>query len=164
MKTLYLIRHAKSSWKDVYSRDFDRSLNKRGLHDAPLIGKKLNDLNFNPGLIVSSPAARTTITSELICNETNYSFEKVLFESSIYEASTEQLKQLINSFSNQYEEIALIGHNPGLTMLSNYLTDDFISNIPTCGVVKVELEIDNWNEIIQGIGLKRDFIYPKMYY
>jgi len=164
MKTLYLIRHAKSSWKNIDSTDFDRVLNKRGIHDAPLIGKKLHELNFNPELIVSSPAKRTTITSQLVCEEVNYSFENIKFEPSIYEASLTQLKQLINLFPHEYHEVALIGHNPGITFLSNYLTDDFISNIPTCGVVKIELEIDNWNEIIQGIGLKKDFIYPKMYY
>lgn len=164
MKTIYLIRHAKSSWNDIGSKDFDRILNKRGEHDAPLIGRKLNNLLFKPDLIVCSPAKRTTITANLICQQIDYSFQSVQFEPSIYEASLTDLKNLINSFSNNFSAIALIGHNPSITLLSNYLTDQFLSNMPTCGVVKIELEIDSWNEIIQGIGRQKYFIYPKMYY
>ncbi|MBL4594416.1 MAG: histidine phosphatase family protein [Flavobacteriales bacterium] len=156
MKTLYLIRHAKSDWENPSLSDFDRPLNSRGIRNAPFMAQKLIELNFNPGLIVCSPAQRTTTTAELISKNTS-----ILFEKSIYEASLNDLIHLINFLPKEHEEIAIIGHNPSITNLSNYLTDDFIDNMPTCSIVKIELEIDNWNEIIKGIGMKKYFIYPK---
>jgi len=164
MKTIYLIRHAKSSWSDFDSLDFDRKLNRRGKHDAPLMGNMLKELDFTPDLILASPSKRTTLTGKLICKNINYSFDQIQFERNIYDASLADLIQLINNIPSQHETVALIGHNPGITFLSNYLTDDFISNIPTCGIVKIELEIEDWNEVIKGIGIKKYFIYPKMYY
>lgn len=163
MKTLYLIRHAKSDWNNPTLTDFERPLNKRGFRDAPFMGKKLIELNFNPSLILCSPSNRTTITAELICNEIDYRLEDVKFDQSIYESSNSNLIKLINQLPNKHNQIALIGHNPSFTMLSNYLTENYIGNMPTCSIVKVELEIDSWNEIIEGIGVQKYFIYPKMY-
>lgn len=158
MKTLYLIRHAKSDWDNSSLTDFERPLNKRGLQNAPFMAEKLMELNFNPGLIVCSPAQRTTSTAELISKTTS-----TLYIDSIYEAALDDLIHLINKFPNEYDEMAIIGHNPSITKLSNYLTDDLINNMPTCSIIKVELEIDNWNEIVQGIGTKKFFIYPKAF-
>ena len=79
MKTLYIIRHAKSDWNNPGLRDFERPLNKRGLRDAPFMGKKLVDLNVAPELIVCSPANRTTETVKLIGNEIGYPIDNVLF-------------------------------------------------------------------------------------
>ncbi len=158
MKTLYLIRHAKSDWKNPALTDSERPLNKRGLRDAPFMAKKLNELSFNPDLIVCSPAQRTKTTAELISKSTS-----CLYDASIYEASLNDLTHLINSLPNEKTAIAIIGHNPSITNLSNYLTNDFISNMPTCSIVKIELEIDSWNETIQGIGTKKYFIYPKAF-
>lgn len=158
MKTLYLIRHAKSDWNNPALSDFDRPLNKRGLRDAPFMAKKLIELNFNPGLIVCSPAKRTITTSELISNRTS-----TFYVDTIYEASLSDLTNIINTLPYEHTEIAIIGHNPSITMLSNYLTNDYIDNMPTCSVVKIELEIDNWNEVIEGIGTKKYFIYPKAF-
>lgn len=159
MKTLYLIRHAKSDWNNPTLSDFDRPLNKRGLRDAPFIAKKLKKLDFNPELIVCSPAQRTITTSELIANKTC-----TLYIDAIYEASLSDLTHITNALPYKHSEIAIIGHNPSITALSNYLTNDYIDNMPTCSVVKIELEIDNWNEVIEGIGTKKYFIYPKAFH
>ena len=158
MKILYLIRHAKSDWDNDSQTDFERPLNKRGLRDIPIMADKLSALNFNPSLIFCSPAQRTTTTSELIVEGKN-----IIFDKSIYEASLNDLTRLINEFPDEQSEMALIGHNPAMTYLSNYLTNDYISNMPTCSVVKIELEVDSWEEIIQGIGTQKFFIYPKMF-
>ena len=163
MKTIYLIRHAKSDWKHPELTDFERPLNKRGLRDAPFMAQKLADLTFKPELIICSPAKRTTTTAKLICTETRYSIDNVLFDQSIYASSLNNLISLVNLLPNQHNEIAIIGHNPSITELSNYLTEDYIGNMPTCSVVKIELEIDNWNETVQGIGIQRFFIYPKAF-
>jgi len=163
MKTLYLIRHAKSDWNNANLTDFERPLNKRGLKDAPFIAEKLKELTFNPDHIICSPAQRTSSTAKIICNGINYPIKDIVFEHSIYEASVTTLISLINLLPNNKDEVAIIGHNPSTTQLSNYLTDDYIGNMPTCSIVKIELEIDNWNEIVDGIGIQRFFIYPKAF-
>jgi phosphohistidine phosphatase len=163
MKTIYLIRHAKSDWGVANLSDFDRPLNNRGKRDAPFMGKQLKELSIYPDCIVSSPAKRALQTTKLICSEINYPFNKVEFIDSIYDSSLKNLTQVLNGLSDNYKNVFLVGHNPGLTELSDYLTEDYLDNISTCGIVKIELEINDWKEIIQGIGIKRFFIYPKLY-
>lgn len=163
MKTVYLIRHAKSDWNHPELSDFNRPLNKRGKKDAPYMGKKLKELNVYPNLILASPAQRALETITSISNEINYPFTEIVFNDSIYHSSTQNLIEILNNNDNTHNTLFLVGHNPGFTYLSNYLTNDYIDNIVTCGIVKIELEIDNWNEIIEGIGRKVFYIYPKMY-
>lgn len=163
MKIIHLIRHAKSSWDNPDLDDFSRTLNERGKKNAPFMANKLKELGCNPDYFLSSSAKRTTETSKIIATALNFNFEKIIFEKKIYESSLKQLLQILNEVPNNFNNIVLVGHNPCLTQLSNYLSDDFIDNIPTCGIVKIELEIDNWQHIIQGIGNKKFFIYPKMF-
>jgi len=163
MKTLYLIRHAKSDWNNPELTDFERTLNKRGLKEVPFMAEKLNELAFNPDHIICSSSKRTRTTAKLICKEINYPLNDVCFDPSIYEASLTTLIAIINLLPNNKDEIAIIGHNPSITNLSNYLTNDHIANMPTCSIVKIELEIDNWNEIVREIGIQKFFIYPKSF-
>jgi phosphohistidine phosphatase len=163
MKTIYLIRHAEASSAKPNESDFQRHLNQQGENEASLIGKKLNDLGVNLDYIVCSAANRTRETAFLLCEQLNYPINTVQFDKNIYEAPLTNLTQAINKIPSQFNEVALIAHNPSITYLANYLTDNYINHIPTCGVVKIELEINNWDEIIQGIGLQKFFIYPKMF-
>ena len=158
MKEFYLIRHAKSDWNDPDLTDFERPLNQKGLKDAPFMAEKLAYLNFNPELIVCSPSKRTTTTSELISKKT-----ATLYVSSIYEASLEDLIHLMNMLPSEHSSIAIIGHNPSIINLSNYLTGDIIDHMPSCSIIKIELAIDEWNEVTQGIGTKKYFIHPKAF-
>jgi phosphohistidine phosphatase len=159
MKTIYLIRHAESNWKRGV-KDFDRPLNEKGVLDAIYIGKKLRQFNFNPNQILCSPALRTKNTAELLCNKTECSSEKIIYNTSIYNASLVELTSLLNTFQNKYNNLAIIGHNPGITELANYLTDDFLPQVVPCSVIKIELEIDSWDEVIQGIGIVKFNISP----
>ncbi|MCB0401664.1 MAG: histidine phosphatase family protein [Flavobacteriales bacterium] len=163
MKTIYLIRHAKSDWGNPGLSDFNRPLNQRGKHDAPLMGQQLRSLHVKPDLMLSSSAKRALETVTAISKELGYPNHQIQFEENIYHASTRQLAQIITGLNDELDTVALVGHNPGLTYFSNYLTDDLIDNIVTCGIVKIELEIDRWQEIIEGIGRKIYYIYPKMY-
>jgi phosphohistidine phosphatase len=163
MKTIHLIRHAKSSWDNPDLDDFSRTLNERGKKEACFMEKKLKESGCNPDYFISSPAKRTKETSEIIASALNYNVEKIIFDERIYHSSLPQILQVLNDVPNGFNNMILIGHNPTLTQLSNYLTDNFIDNIPTCGMVKIELDIDNWQHIIQGIGNKIFFIYPKMF-
>lgn len=162
MKCIYLIRHAKSDWNNNLA-DFERPLNKRGKKDAPFMGIKLNELNPQLDLILASPAQRALSTAKGISKALNYNFDNIKFEETIYHSSYDNLNGIINNLDNSINNVALVGHNPGLTNFSNYLTNNYIDNIVTCGIVKIELDINNWNEIIEGIGSKIFYIYPKMY-
>lgn len=163
MKTIYLIRHAKSDWNNPRLSDFDRPLNKRGKADAPFMGKKLNDLNPKIDLFLSSPAKRAMQTSKLIAKEINYDFDTIKFDESLYHSPVENLNSIVNNLSNNLNSVIIVGHNPGFTNFYNYLTLNYIDNIVTCGIVKVEFDIDSWQEIIEGLGTKIFYFYPKMY-
>ncbi|OFZ02204.1 MAG: hypothetical protein A3K10_01850 [Bacteroidetes bacterium RIFCSPLOWO2_12_FULL_31_6] len=163
MKIIYLIRHAKSDRDNPNLADFDRILNQKGIADALLIGNQLKELHFNPALIVCSTAQRALQTLEIICNQTNCLQTNTIFDSFIYQCSINYLTFLTDSLPSKDNEVAIIGHNPGITLLSNYLINDIIDYIPTCGVVKIELEINDWKEIVQGIGSKKYFISPKTF-
>lgn len=157
MKSIYLIRHADSNWNNPNYSDFDRPLSDKGYKDIPLITKRLTELNFNPNLIFCSPSERTATTAKLISNSTS-----CLFDSNIYEALLVDLTKLINFFPDKCQEIALIGHNPSISLFSNYLTGESQYNMAPCTVIKIDLEIDSWNEVVQGIGIEVYSISPEM--
>ena len=162
MKTLYLGRHAKSSWKNMDLADIDRPLNKRGKRDAPFMGKLLVDKGVKPDLIISSPAKRAAATAKVIATEINYPAMEIIFDENIYEATGRGLLEIISGAEEQYNSIMLFGHNPGLTVLNNNLSDHFIDNIPTCGVVALEFKT-SWNEIELNSAGFIFFEYPKKY-
>ncbi len=159
MKYLYLLRHAKSSWKDLSVNDFDRPLNKRGKKDAPNMGKFLNDRNVKVDLIISSPAKRTKETSKIIAEGIGYK-NKIIFDKNIYEASLEQLLALIKNLNKNLNSVMLVAHNPGLTELANYFVNEDIDNIPTCGIAAIILE-NGWDEVKRNCGKLLFFEYPK---
>ncbi len=163
MKTLYLVRHAKSSWKDTKLRDFERPLNKRGLNDAPLMGKVLKKMNIKPDLIISSPAKRTLDTAEYFCEKINFPFEDVIFDDSFYNGSSEDLLKEIQDQKYDINSIMIFAHNPGLTDLHNYLCDEFIENIPTAGVSILNFDSESWNDLKEKSCELEFFEFPKKY-
>ena len=160
MKTLYLVRHAKSSWKQPELTDFERPLNKRGKNDAPFMGKLLSEKGVNPELVISSPAKRAAVTAKIIASEINYPKEKIVFDENIYEATGRRLLEIISGTEEKYNSVMLLGHNPGLTVLHNNLSDHFIDNIPTCGVVALEFN-KSWEKIELNSAGFMFFEYPK---
>ena len=118
MKKLYLIRHAKSSWKNLSLDDFERPLNKRGKCDAPFMGELLRAKNILPDLILASSALRAKSTAEIIAKKLKAS-KKIVFDADIYEASSSTLESIISSIDDKYNTLFLVGHNPGLNMLSD---------------------------------------------
>jgi len=162
MKTLYLVRHAKSSWKHPELSDFERPLNKRGKNDAPFMGKLLSDKGINPGLVISSPAKRASTTAKIIASEINYPKDEITFEENIYDATGRGLMEIISGINEKINSVMLFGHNPGLTVLQNNLSGHFIDNIPTSGVVALEFN-SKWREIKLNSGKFLFFEYPKKY-
>jgi phosphohistidine phosphatase len=161
MKKLYLIRHAKSSWDDLSLSDFQRVLNKRGEGDAPLMAKALNDEGIKPELIISSPAIRAKTTAKIIANGIGYE-KDIAFKDSIYESSDFNLMMVIKELDDALESVMIVGHNPALTDVINKISDFSLHNLPTCGMVALELE-NGWADLTPYKAKKIFYMYPKMF-
>lgn len=155
-KTLYIARHAKSSWDDASLSDFERPLNKRGKRDAPFMAEKLKELGVKPDLIVSSPATRAKTTAQYYHEQLGGELE---YDERIYEASLMSLIYLIQEKFESVNSLMIVGHNPGLTMLNDRVSDKSIYNIPTAAVVAVEFE----DEVGAHKGKQVFYAYPKKY-
>ncbi len=145
MKTLTLLRHAKSSWKDTSLQDRERPLNRRGQRDAPVIAERIKESGIRPSLILSSPAVRAWTTAKSIAHEIGYPIEFLQQEQRLYHASTRNLLVVIAEQDDGFNNLMIVGHNPGLTDFANHLIPGLTHNIPTCGFVSLEIDCDNWN-------------------
>lgn len=161
MKRLLLIRHAKSDWEDRNMADFDRPLNPRGLGNAPEMGMRLLKRGLKPELFVSSPAKRALTTAISIAEVFRIKKKSIQQEKNIYEASASSLLKIVNGFDNNYDFIAMVGHNPGFTDLAVNLCDCDIYNIPTCGMVLLEFTFADWKMVSAQTGEMKLFDYPK---
>ncbi|APG28978.1 hypothetical protein A7E78_02145 [Syntrophotalea acetylenivorans] len=160
-KRLTLLRHAKSSWRDPDLTDFDRPLNKRGQRDAPMMGRRLAKRGFAPDLFLVSPALRTRLTAEIIAEQLEVDIGKLSFDHGIYLAGAHELINLLRCIDEQLQDVLLIGHNPGITDLANYLVGACIENVPTCGVFSVSLPITSWRDLEGTAGNLLFYDYPK---
>lgn len=147
MKTLILIRHAKSDWSNPFLHDFDRELNGRGLKDAPVMGKILADKNIHPDLILSSPAQRAKTTAVEIARKLSFPEKAITYDASLYESDIETLIEVIRGVSDTCQTLIIFGHNPEFTECANILCGADIENIPTCGVVAMQLKENNWKSV-----------------
>ena len=161
MKTLVLVRHAKSSWKDASLADRDRSLNKRGKRDAPRMGRRLADLVGTPDLIVSSPATRAMETARIIAEEVGYPVDGIREDERIYEAGPAGILDVVRGLEDEMDRVVLFGHNPGLTDLVNELTEPTVDNVPTCGVVELRLAAERWADVSRTTVRRAAFVTPK---
>lgn len=149
MKKLCLFRHAKSTYGTIGTEDLDRPLHQEvGLKDTLLMGNILkNNYKFKPDLILASYAKRTQLTAEFLCEPLGYNKEKVQIEKNLYEAGVEDLLQEIKLIDNKVKNLLIVGHNPGLTLLANFLVDTHVNNLVTCGTVAIEFETSTWENI-----------------
>ena len=161
MKTLTLVRHAKSSWNHPQLADFERPLNKRGRRDAPRMGRRMAAHDLRPQTIVSSPAVRALTTAEVIASALGYHPSEIIPDERIYHAYSDQLLDVIRDFDASLQHVMLVGHNPGLTELVDQLAHAGIMNIPTCGIVVLGFPIDHWQDVSNGAGELLLFDYPK---
>ena len=145
MKTLTIVRHAKSSWKDTTLRDRERPLNKRGKRDAPEMGRRIHAHGIRPSLIVSSPALRAWTTAKAVAEAINYPREFLQKEDDLYLGSVDRILDVIVAQDNGFNNLMLFGHNPGFTDFANFLVPGLTHNLPTAGVVCVEIDQDDWN-------------------
>jgi phosphohistidine phosphatase len=161
LKTLVLVRHAKSSWKDPELTDRDRPLNPRGRRDAPEMGRRLVSREAAPDLIVTSPAVRAATTARVIADAVGYPEEGIVEDERLYGASSSEILDVIREIGDRFDRVFLFGHNPGLTDLVNDLSPEPIENVPTCGVVEFRIESGSWGGVGRDTVARADFDYPK---
>jgi phosphohistidine phosphatase len=145
MKTLLLLRHAKSSWDQPEIQDHSRPLNKRGKHDAPLVGKLLREQDLVPGLIISSTARRAQDTARLVAEACGYEGEIELCQE-MYLSDASSYMDILHNLPDQLERVLLVGHNPDLQELLSLLAD-YEEPFPTAGLAQVELPISSWQSL-----------------
>jgi phosphohistidine phosphatase len=159
MKTLFLLRHAKSSWDDASLSDFERPLNERGLRVAPFMGGLMQRKGHVPDVILSSPAKRARRTAELVKDGGALAAE-IRFVDSIYEASPQNLLQVVAEIDDTHSSALLVGHNPGMEGFIRYLNGQ-IEPMPTAALAVIELAIGKWNEIDHGCGELKVLYRPR---
>ena len=145
MKSLTLVRHAKSSWDDDSIADRDRPLSKRGERDAPKMGKRILKAGIRPSLMLSSPANRAWTTARLVAAEIGYPPEFLQREDDLYLATVSDILDVIAAQDEGFNHLMLFGHNPGLTDFANFLVPGLTGNVPTAGVVSVSIHTDSWD-------------------
>jgi len=159
MKTLLLLRHAKSDWGDSSLRDFDRPLSDRGERDAPRIGKALRKRGVTPDVIIASPAARAKQTVQAAMKAAKVELS-VTFDESIYGASSAELMKLIRRLPDANRCALLVGHNPGFEDLVGRLTGSQ-ERMPTAALACIEFQIEHWNDVDDGKGKLVWLLTPK---
>lgn len=156
MKKLLLIRHAKAVHDNSYD-DFERPLKPSGIKDAELMAEKLIHENIKPQILVTSPALRTLATADIFSEF--LSLPKPTEDERIYEASRLTLVNVINGLDDKYDFIGLVGHNPTIEDITYYFTNQ-MPEFPTCAVVLIEFDFDEWAAISGGTGKLRWYGRP----
>jgi phosphohistidine phosphatase len=146
MKTLLLLRHAKSSWKEQGLPDHDRPLNKRGKNDAPRMGKLLKDQDLIPDLIISSTAVRAKKTAELVTKACKYK-GKIVLDHSLYGAEPGAYIKILKELSDKNTVALVVGHSPSVEETAGLLTGSLDVIMPTCSLAKITLPIQSWAEL-----------------
>lgn len=162
MKTLHLLRHAKSSWREHQLADIDRGLNKRGLRDAPRMGEALAE-RLAPMSLAVSPAKRAQLTLEgLIAGWPALADYPHYTESDLYTFDAQDLLSWVAVQQGLHSALFIIGHNPALTELVNQLVGDWVlDNLPTAGYVELQLPIDRWSEVLHCQAQLKCQLFPK---
>lgn len=158
MKKIILVRHAKSSW-EFNLEDYERPLSERGFNDASLVSKELCNYKFQLDLLISSGALRAKTTADIFISNLEIDKNICNVNHSLYDFSGQDLLQTIKSTNILVNNLMLFGHNHAITAFVNTYGNIFIENVPTCGVVILEFDIINWNEIKKGNTLKT--IFPR---
>jgi phosphohistidine phosphatase len=161
MKTLLIVRHAKSSWDKADLSDFDRPLNDRGKRDAPAMAQRLIKAGVEIDRFVSSPAKRARQTAEFFIHAYGRKDKEIRQVPDLYHAALPTFKQVVEELDDDDDSVALFSHNPGITAFVNILTEVRLDNMPTCGVFAVKSDVKHWQEFISSGPQFWFFDYPK---
>lgn len=168
MKTIFLLRHAKSSWEDGSLPDHDRPLSERGRAAAPRVGAHMRRAGYLPDLVLCSTATRTRGTLEAVLSELEVD-PAVDFTEELYLADPSEMLDLVRSVPDTVEAVLLVGHNPGTGMLAAALSGDgpresihlMRAKFPTAGLAIIELSVDRWKDVVSGCGSLKEFVRPR---
>lgn len=158
MKKIVIVRHAKSSWKEDVI-DHERPLNDRGFKDANLVSNFLKTDFFNIDLVLCSDAKRTKTTAGFFIDNLNIDETIVAYNHSLYDFSGGNLLEVVKACGSEINNLMIFGHNHAITAFVNTYGDRYIDNVPTCGVVVIEFDIDLWRDLRQGKTIKT--VFPK---
>jgi phosphohistidine phosphatase len=169
MKTLYLLRHAKSSWAEEGAEDFDRPLAPRGRRAAPVMADYMEKQGYHPGLILCSPAARTRETLALM-QERFAAETPTRFEQRLYMASAAELLRVVQALRDKADSLLLVGHNPGLQRFAGTLAGTGERSVlarlhekfPTAALAVLAFNVAKWKDVTESGGALRDFMTPKV--
>ena len=161
MKTLYLLRHAKSSWEDPELKDIERPLAARGTKDVPVMAARFQDRGKEVDCIISSSANRAKSTARLFAESIGYDVESIISNTELYFAGISMFLKTASHVNDSCASAMLVGHNPTITDFVNEMTNTDIENVPTCGLIELHLSIDSWADINTGGAILEDFDYPK---
>ncbi len=161
MKTLIIVRHAKSDWTNPLQKDFDRTLNERGLMNAPMMGKRLASRKINVDLIVSSTAIRAAQTAELIANAIYYDTKKIKWLNKLYHASPATIESVIFELDDNISTAMIVCHNPGITNFVNSICGVVTDNMPTCGIAAFNIDTNYWHQFPTSKAALLFFDFPK---
>lgn len=160
MKTLYLVRHAKSSRDDPSVPDRKRPLNDRGERDAPKMGERLADKGVKPDLILSSPALRALATAQIIARKLDYKIKDIVEDERLYASTADELLEVVHEIDDKQKRVMLFGHNPELTALAHRLSSEIV-DMPTCAVAEFVLDVKAWSRIGAQEPISAALYYPK---
>jgi phosphohistidine phosphatase len=161
MRSLILIRHAKSSWDNAALDDFDRPLNDRGRRDAPVMAQRFAHSVESPLQLVSSPALRAASTAAVFAEALNVAPAVIRYEPAIYEASVGTLMEIVRHLDDAQANAALFGHNPGLSDFCHALARCDFSEMPTCAVARIDFDIERWTDVAPKRGRLMAYSFPK---
>lgn len=161
MLTLYLMRHAKSSWDDPLQTDFHRPLNARGLRDAPAMAAHFAARKETVDLLVSSPAARALATAQHVASALGATNDSIVQEPKLYLADLTTWRSVLNDLPATSGTVALFSHNPGISECCEWLTGEGLGELPTCAMVRIDMDADEWKALARGTGTVRWYDYPK---
>lgn len=161
MKTLYLVRHAKSDWNNGNLPDIDRPLNTRGYRDALVMSNLMKEKKVLPEVIITSPAIRAISTALIFCRNLNFDASKIIIYPDLYETSVKQYLECISKVDDRFKSVMLFAHNPTITNFANSLTKSFTDSFPTCGIAGIRQTVTNsdWENFnaVQGELILHDF-------
>jgi phosphohistidine phosphatase len=163
VKDVCFVRHAKSSWDHPGLDDFERPLEARGLHDAPMMARKMRELSLVPDYIITSGAMRARSTAEFFQKEFDIPSNSFVVNNDLYEASAESVYEVLRTAPDSARFVYLFGHNPTFTWVANSISGVRIDEVPTCGIVHAQAVLTTWTKFKPEYAAFIGFHYPKQF-
>jgi phosphohistidine phosphatase len=160
VKTIFLVRHAKSAWNVLGLDDIDRPLNDRGYGDAHDMASRLRK-SVKPDLIISSPAVRALTTALIVARHLHYDSAAIAIQPLLYDTNSDQYRAVIASLPDEHSTVILVGHNPVITETANLLGGTTLDELPTTGIVGVEFDGPAWKQAVKTGGKMTFYDFPK---